>query len=110
VEGVCQIKDITLTWWSDASASFKIYTDLPTGTLALNRTLSLSVPSTGDRETQTFPLDTSGLLEGRLIKYRAEPTGELILFGGFIRFRRIGVYVNGALGDVWETQPLALGG
>jgi len=116
MEGVKQYKDLTLTYEGTAGGTFLIKTDLPGGTLATRRTITLPPTAAGQRVTSTFPLDAvlhSGdgkLLEGKLIVYRAESTGALILYEGFVRFRRVGVYVDGAAGDVWETQPLSLGG
>lgn len=117
MEGVNQYKDLTLTYEGTAGGTFTIKTDMPGSTLALRRTITLPPTSAGVRATKTFPLDSATLyggdgklLEGKLIVYRAESTGAVILYEGFVRFRRVGVYVDGASGDVWETQPLSLGG
>lgn len=113
-EGVNQYKDLTLTYEGPAGGTFIVRTDMPGSTMTTRRTITLP-PSTG-RVTKTFPLDTAlyggdgRLLEGKLIQYRAESTGVLILYEGFVRFRRVGTYIDGAAGDVWETQPLSLGG
>lgn len=114
MEGVNQYKDITLVWEADAAATFTISTDLPGGAMAARRTITL--PASGaQRIERTFPLDTTlhggdgKLLEGRLIQYKAAPAGKLILYSGFVRVRRVGTYVDGTAGEIWETQPISLG-
>jgi len=116
LEGVKQYKDLTLTHEGTAGGTFLIKTDMPGGVLSTRRTITLPATAAGQRVTRTYPLDSAALhggdgklLEGKLIVYRAESTGALILYEGFVRFRRVGVYVDGASGDVWETQPLSLG-
>jgi len=108
MEGVNQFKDLTLTYYAPSGATFEISTDLPGGSLGVRRTIAL-LATVGERETDTFPLDNPSLLEGRLIKYKVTSAGPVILYEGFIRFRRVGTYIDGAAGDKWETQPLSLG-
>lgn len=109
MEGVNQIKDITVEW--EGSGTLTINTDLPGG-MGLRRTLTLTATASNKPEQKTFPLDNPTLLEGKLIQYAATPTpgGYLILRRGWIRHRPIGVYLDGAAGDKWETQVIALGG
>lgn len=111
MEKVTQFKDVTLTYDTAAAANLKIYTDLPGGLMTLRRTIALTI--TAGRETRTYPLDKladGGLLEGKLVKWRIEPAGVMRLYDGMVRFRRIGTYVDGTVGEVWETQELSLGG
>lgn len=112
MEGVSQLKDITLTW--EGGGVFYLLTDLPGGSMAVRRTILL--PTVTERTTRTFPLDSTlhggdgELLEGRLVIYRATSTLTLILIDGFVRFRRVGTYIDGTAGDCWESQPISLGG
>ena len=108
MEDVKQFKDLTLTYEGSSGGTFYVSTDLPGGTIALRRTISL--PAAGSRVTKTFPLDDPSLLEGKLIQHKATSAGSLILYSGFVRFRRVGTYIDGAAGDKWETQPLSLEG
>lgn len=109
-EGVKQYKDLTLVFENSGSCPFKVSTDMPGSTMQVRRTIQL--PATSGRATKTFPFDDGGqaLLEGKLIKYRAEPSGVLKLYtGSFVRFRVIGEYIDGTVGEVWETQELIIG-
>jgi hypothetical protein len=108
-EGVRQYKDVTLTYSAPAGGLLYVTTDMPGGTLTLRRTIALPV-TTGLRETKTFPLDNPSLLEGKLIQWKITSGGTVIPYSGFVRFRPVGTYIDGASGDVWETQPLGLGG
>ena len=108
VEDVKQFKDLTITYEAPSGATLYVSTDLPAQIIALRRTISL--PSGTGRCTDTFPLDDPSLLEGKLIKFKVESTDKVILYSGFVRFRRVGTYIDGAAGDKWETQPLSLEG
>ena len=108
VEGIVQLKDVTLTYQAPSGGTLQAYTDMPGSTLALRRTITLPA-TTGEREQKTFPLDSPSLLEGKLIKWRASSAGTLILYEGSVRARKVGLYIDGAAGETWETQPLSLG-
>ena len=106
-EGVNQYKDVTLIFENSVAACpFTVSTDMPGGVMSARRTLSL--PVTTRRTEQTFPFDaaSAGLVEGKQIQYKAAPSGVLKLYGGFVRFRRIGEYVDGTQGEIWETQEI----
>lgn len=108
-EAVTQYKDLTLQYDAPSGATFKISTDMPGATMTLRRTIAVDV--TVGRQTRTWPLDLvadGGLLEGKMAKYRLESSDVVRLYAGWIRFRRLGVYIDGARGDVWETQELSL--
>jgi hypothetical protein len=108
VEGIVQLKDVTLAYNGPSGGTLLVYTDMPGGVLALRRTIVLPA-TTGEREQKTFPLDSPSLLEGKLIKWRASSAGTLILYEGSVRARKVGLYIDGAAGETWETQPLSLG-
>lgn len=109
MENVNEFKDLTLVFENTVACSFQLLTDMPSGSMAVRRTVTIPVTST--RTEQTFPLDYSGLglMDGKLIQFSVAPTGALKLISGSIRFRRIGEYINGVLGDIWQTQAIALG-
>jgi len=102
-----QFKDLTLHYDAPAGFTFKIYANAGAAAATLARTLIFPA-STGQRP-HTLPLDNPTVLEAVLLKYRAESTGIVRLFAGVIRFRPIGVYFDGANGEVWETQELGFG-
>jgi hypothetical protein len=108
-ENVKQFKDLTLTYYAPSGGTFFIQTDMPGATLAVRRTINLPATS-GLRQTLTFPLDSPALLEGKLIQYKITSNGTVIPYSGFVRFRVVGTYIDGASGDVWETQPMSIGG
>jgi hypothetical protein len=107
-EGVCQFKDLTLVFENSAACSLNVYTDMPGGVVQARRSLTLPVTTT--RTEKTFPFDdqNQGLVDGKLIKFKAAPAGVLKLYSGFVRFRRIGEYIDGTVGEIWETQEISL--
>lgn len=113
MEGVVQIKDITLVWASTATVTSVISTDLPGGTLTSRATPSFA--STGStaqsaRKEDTIALDGRGPIEGKLVQVKfACAAGLAVLYSGSLRVRKIGCYLNGANNDIFETQPMALG-
>lgn len=107
-EGITQFKDLTLAYYGPSGGTLQAYTDMPGGVLSLRRTITLPA-TTGEREQRTFPLDSPSLMEGKLVKWKAGSTGTLILYDGSVRARKVGLYIDGAAGEVWETQPLNLG-
>ena len=105
-EGVNQYKDITLTYYAPQGGTLTVKTDMPGGQLSLRRTITL--PSTGtDRETYTFPLDDPSLLEGKLFAPKVTSNGVVILYEGFVRLRKVGEYIDGSMGEVWEPLPIS---
>jgi hypothetical protein len=110
-EAVKTFKDVTFEWYGTVDTPVSIYTDMPGGAMAYR--LSVTLGAVTSRTEMTFPLDLAGDLYGKLIQFRAQPSssaGFCILYGGKIRFRPIGVYLDGARADKWESQPLNLGG
>lgn len=113
---VAQFKEISVEYVSaDGAGALKFYTDLPgnhlterTGGKVLTATNADKTPN-----TITFPLiDGNGApLEGTLYYPRVEPpaTGALQLRGGVVWMRTIGVYLDGTLGEFFETMPISIG-
>lgn len=110
-EGVKQLKDITITYEATELMFLSVYTDMPGGAMGVRKTIEL--PATGgSRKTTTFPLDTTGAVEGKLVQFRVSHTttaGVGRLYEGKIKYRPIGLYLDGATLEFWETQPLSLG-
>ena len=103
-ERVKQFKDTTIKY--DAPAGFSLLVRrFMTGT-GLTDWQTLTFPASVGVRTYTAPLDG---LEAILIKFKATSTGIVRLHGGVIRFRPIGVYFDGAQGEIWETQELGFG-
>ena len=113
MEGVVQIKDITLAYASTAAVPTVISTDLPGGTMTSRATPSFaSTGGTGPsyRKEETIALDGSGPLDAKLVQFKAScPSGLAVLYSGFFRARKVGCYLNGAQNDIFETQPMAIG-
>lgn len=111
-EGVKEIKDVTLVWEATgASGVFTLNTDMPGGTITSRRQFTLA--TTSARKEETIPCDVAGpgSIVGKQVQFRVDPGvgGVLKLYSGKIRFRTIGVYLDGTLGDTWISQPMTLG-
>lgn len=91
---IVQIKDLLLEYEGAQGGNVTVKSDL-----AAQRTLVL--PPSATQRTEVFPLDG---LEGELWEWGANSIGALKLLSGTIRYRPIGVYFNGAKGDVWEIE------
>lgn len=107
MEGVAEFNDVTLVYSSTAGLSLLFYTEPVGGSLSLAATLAF--PSTGGataRATKTLPL--TGLI-GKTFKVKIASAGVFALFAGHIQARQIGTILDGAAGEIWETQPMALG-
>lgn len=107
---VTQFKDLELHYDATAAVTVTFWTDLPGGTVTSRR--SLTFPATTGREVLRLPFDDSGnsyaLPEGRIFKVRMTvASGVLRLFGGILRGRRLGEYIDGTQGEIWETLELA---
>jgi hypothetical protein len=115
---VAQFKELSLEYVSPSGAStFKFFTDMPGNALALRFTGSLPQTNPGHYpETTTFSLvDGNGApLEGTLYYPRVEPfatsaNGGTQLRSGVVFIRPIGVYLDGSLGEFFETMPISVG-
>jgi len=111
-QGFKQIKNVSVTYASDAAGTLDIYTDW-TGILGF--VSSHPLPSTGglgatSRVKKTIDLQAS-YSPFKQIKFKATPgaNGRIIMYEGSVEVRQIGTYLEGANGDIWETQPLSLG-
>jgi hypothetical protein len=107
---VKQFKDVEFEYDAVAGGTLFVYTDMPGVPMALKRTMA--VPASVGTRTYVFPLDEISqgtILEGTLIKFRITSTGIVRLFNAALRVRPIGVFFNGANGEIWETLELSFG-
>jgi hypothetical protein len=105
LERVKQFKDTTIEYDAPAGFTLTIYRYM-TGTGPIQWGNPIAFPASVGTRTYTAPLDG---LEAILLKFRATSTGIVRLLGGVIRLRPIGVYFDGAQGEVWETQEMGFG-
>lgn len=103
---VNELKDLTLVILVTGTATLVIRTDMPGGTMADRKTVTLT--ATTGRETKNITLDG---IRAKLVQFRITPAagGTVELYSGLIRHRPIGEYLDGTTGDIWETQPIPLG-
>ena len=104
---VWQFKEATYDYSSNGDTAANFYTDLPGGAMASRD--ADTMPSTGNtRKTITIPLDG---IEGSLFRPELVPGAatQLRLFGGVVHARPIGVYIDGARGEIWTSQEMSLG-
>ncbi len=116
---VGELKDFLLDY--DVSAiggRFQLYSDLPNHQIQLLREMAIPYYS-GSRQVYAFPLEsptdvtTEELPAGQLFKVRLyPPVGGILRLHGRAQFRArvIGVYFEGANGEVFETQDVDLAG
>src|ERR1041384_5005365 len=109
---MAQFKEISLEYVSPTAAgTLKFFTDMP-GNHLVNRVQTTLPTTNADKtpNTTTFPLvDGNGApLEGTLYYPRVEPpaNGALQLRSGVVWMRTIGVYLDGTLGEFFETLPI----
>jgi len=106
---VFDFKEVTLQYQSNGTATFQFYTDMPGGTLAARLGAGITLPSTsGTRKTITIPLDN---IQGTEYYPLVTPGGstQIFLLGGTVWLRPIGVYIDGSISEIWQTQPIAPG-
>lgn len=113
---VAQFKEISVQYVSTTAAgTLKFFTDYPGNHLA-ERTGGKTLPATNADQTPntiTYPLVDSGgaPLTGTLYYPRVEPpsNGTLQLRSGVVWVRPIGVFLDGSLGEFFETLPIPIG-
>jgi hypothetical protein len=115
---VAQFREMSIEYVSPSGDSTaKFFTDMPGNQLALRVTGTLP-QSNADHtpRTTTIPLvDGNGApLEGTLYYPRVEPyvtsgSGGTQLRSGVVYMRAIGVYLDGTLGEFFETLPIGIG-
>lgn len=107
MQSVNEFKDLSLTYsQTGGTAALVFRTDLSGNVMADRKTVTLA--ATSGRQTISIPLDG---IRGKQFQLRITPGGSTAteLYSGVVRFRPIGEYIDGASGEIWETQPIALG-
>jgi len=106
---VCEMKEVSIQYSSNGTATFQWYTDMPGGQLAPRLGIGTALPTTNStRKTTTIPLDNIEGTEFYPVITPANAT-QLRLFSGTVWVRPIGVYIDGSLNEIWSTPPLSLG-
>ena len=108
ISGVKEVKDFRLVYESSGGGTFVWKTDMPGGVMADRKTDTTEIVNTsGLRKTARIPLDG---IEGQLHQFRVTPqgSGTMKLFEAFVRVRVIGVYLDGARSEFFETPEMSL--
>src|SRR5438128_830345 len=115
---VAQFKEMSLEYVSPSGASTaKFFTDMPGKHLALRITSTMpqtNADKTPNTHTVSLVDGNGAPLEGTLYYPRVDPfatsgSGGTQLRGGVVWLRPIGVYLDGALGEFFETMPIPVG-
>jgi hypothetical protein len=107
INQVFEFKDLSVEYEAGvAQAKANFYSALP-GAAVAQQGGDLVLPITTTRQTRTFPLGYTGAI----YKARFTPgaTGTMKVYGAVMQVRQIGVYLDGSMGEFWETQETALG-
>lgn len=86
-------------------ATLEVWSDLPGGDVTSRFTQAIA--QTGGREIVELVFATP--VDGKLLRYRITSDFEFAVYGFRASGLLIGVYLDGAQGEVWDTQPLAIG-
>lgn len=106
---VAEFKEVTLQYQSNGAATFNWFTDMPGAALAARLGAGTALADTAStRKTRTIPLDG---IEGTEFYPQITPgvATQLRLFSMSAWIRPIGVYVDGSIGEVWNTPPISVG-
>jgi hypothetical protein len=106
-----RVKGLELLWLDIASTialTYTIWTELPGGAMAIRQTGDFT-PGT----RRPFTIETPGV-EGRLLRIVIQrktsvTSGTFRLYGARLRYKAIGIYLEGARSNVWQTPELAPG-
>ena len=108
LERVKQFKDLNIDFDISGSGNVTVafWTDMPGGTMSSRK--SVTYTATTGRVTKTIPLDG---IEGTLMKLVVTPaTGTVCrLYAATVRLRPVGVYLDGTVGDIWQTLEIGFG-
>lgn len=100
-------KDLELEYDAPSGMEVTVYTDFTGNTQGVVASRAvLEFPATTGRATYTLGLD--GIF-GTLIRFKITSAGIVRLYGGIVRARSIGVFFNGANGEIWTSQEMGIG-
>lgn len=107
MSSIWQAERICLTWQATGNLTFEIHTAL--GGAALSLAKSITLGATSGFQTREFSLlDVNDYpLEFSLIQFKLVPTSSFRgeLQDGHLMARKVGTYVNGSHGLIWQTHP-----
>ncbi len=102
-----EAKDLGLEYDAISGLQMTVYGDVAAGVQGAVASIAvLNFPATVGRQTYVLPLDN---LFGTLFRFKATSGGIVKLYGGYIRLRAIGVYFDGAHGEIWSSQEQGVG-
>jgi len=103
-----EFKDVVLGYEANGNVLIEWLTDLPGGAMAVRASKTVGTTS-AERKPAIMPLDG---VEGNFYKLRVTPQGTTVckLFWGRVRLKVIGVYLDGAQNEKFETEELSLAG
>lgn len=84
----------------------QIYSDIPDGAMAARLGTGLAIPATTGRQTVKLVLATP--INGKLLRYVATSTAGFSVYGFRARVLPIGVYVDGANLETWDTRAIPI--
>ena len=113
---VNEFKELTLvyalTGTGTPTATLQFFTDMPAssppGTLAARLGAGVTLAATTGRKSITIPLDG---IRGTEFYPSITPssTAQVEIYSGVVYLRPLGVYVDGANSEIWQTVPIAPG-
>jgi hypothetical protein len=89
------------------NALLLVYSDVPGGAMVDRTSGGVLIPQTAGRQLRRLVLAAPA--DGNLLRYRAGATTEFQIYGMRARLLRIGVYLDGTVGDFWQPQPISIG-
>jgi hypothetical protein len=89
------------------NASLQIQSDLP-GSAGLMNRVNVAISATTGRQVVTLVLPS--VVSGKLLRHQVTSDTDFHVYGFRVRSLPIGVYLDGAVGDSWDTEPLAIAG
>jgi hypothetical protein len=102
--GPKELYEVEMEYESDSGGTLTVDSDLPGNSLALRATRVIPVSAT----PRTVAFSLAGV-EGRRFQWQVAATSILKIHRLRVKLRPIGVYIDGANGAIWETQPLGFG-
>lgn len=107
INQVFEFKDLTVEYeCTGGSGKANFYSGLP-GSPVSQQGGDLTLPVTTTRQTRTFQLGYVGAIYKT--RFASSAAGAMKLYGAVMQVRQIGVYLDGAQGEFWETSELAPG-
>jgi hypothetical protein len=105
--GVKQIAFLEMDIEAAATVTWEVHSDLPSNPIAQRATGTFA--ATSGRASVKIPVDAAGTVEGKLLRVLLSSTSIFSLAWIKVWYRRIGVYRDGANGEVWELPESAVG-